>query len=96
LRRLQAAADPNALVAGFAHLWSDVLKTRLSGNIERVAMALKPNYRQERAQKNRARETRKQEKLKRREEASARRKALREGTPVDDDAASKPEIDETH
>jgi len=42
-------------------------------------MALKPNYRQERAQKSRTREMRKQEKLQRREEASARRKALREG-----------------
>ena len=38
-----------------------------------------PNYHQERAQKNRARESKQQEKLQRREEASARRKALREG-----------------
>jgi hypothetical protein len=37
-----------------------------------------PNYYQERAQKNRAR-ARQKEKLERREEVSARRKALREG-----------------
>ena len=37
-----------------------------------------PNYHQERAQKNRVRESKQQEKLQRREEASARRKAERE------------------
>lgn len=39
-----------------------------------------PNYRQERAQRNRVRESRKKEKLQRRDEASARRKADREST----------------
>jgi hypothetical protein len=41
-------------------------------------MPFKPNYRQERAQKARSKESKKQEKLARREEASAKRKALRE------------------
>jgi len=43
-------------------------------------MPFKHNYRQERAQKTRSREAKKEEKLRRREEASAKRKALREGT----------------
>jgi hypothetical protein len=42
-------------------------------------MAQKPNYRQERATRNRAKELKKQDKLRRREEDSAKRKALREG-----------------
>lgn len=41
-------------------------------------MAFRPNYRQERAQKSRVKEERKQEKLRKREEASLQRKALRE------------------
>ena len=57
-------------------------------------MPSRPNYRQERAQKTRNREAKKEEKLRRREEASARRKALREGdatAPVDpaDDASNE-------
>jgi hypothetical protein len=47
-------------------------------------MAFKPNYRQERAQRERTKETRKQEKLKRLEEETAKRKAARDGTPGDD------------
>ena len=42
-------------------------------------MAMKPNYGQERAARNRAKESKKQEKLRRLEEGSAKRKALREG-----------------
>jgi len=38
----------------------------------------KPNYRQERAQRERTKESRKQEKLKRLEEETAKRKALRQ------------------
>ena len=38
----------------------------------------KPNYRQERAARERTKESRKQEKLKRLEEATAKRKALRQ------------------
>jgi len=38
----------------------------------------KPNYRQERAMRERTKESRKQEKLKRLEEETAKRKALRE------------------
>jgi hypothetical protein len=41
-------------------------------------MAMKPNYRQERAQKSRAKDMKAQEKQRKREEASAQRKALRE------------------
>ena len=61
-------------------------------------MAFRPNYRAERAQKGRAKEEKKQEKLKRLEEASAKRKAMREGqagadqdggTPAED-AAEQP------
>jgi hypothetical protein len=51
-------------------------------------MAFRPNYRAERAQKSRAKDEKKQEKLKRLEEASAKRKALREGEPGDDPAGS--------
>jgi hypothetical protein len=47
-------------------------------------MAFKPNYRQERAQRERTKETRKQEKLKRLEEETAKRKAAREGIPGDE------------
>lgn len=55
-----------------------------------------PNYHQERTQKNRVRESKQQEKLQRREEASARRKALREGEPgVDDVAGGGAVVDKT-
>jgi hypothetical protein len=53
-------------------------------------MAMKPNYRQERATRDRAKEAKKQEKLRRREEDSAKRKALRE-----EQAKSTPEPDKT-
>ena len=46
-------------------------------------MAFKPNYRQERAARERTKETRKQEKLKRLEEETAKRKAARGETPDD-------------
>ena len=55
-------------------------------------MAFKPpNYRQERAARNRTQETRKQEKLRRREESSAKRKALRDGESPE----TVPESDKT-
>jgi hypothetical protein len=54
------------------------------------SMAMKPNYRQERATRDRAKEAKKQEKLRRREEDSAKRKALRE-----EQAKSAPEPDKT-
>jgi len=44
-------------------------------------MAKKPNYRLERANRSRNKEMKKQEKLRRREEDAAKRKALREGQP---------------
>jgi len=50
---------------------------------------MKPNYGQERAARNRAKETRKQEKLRRLEEGSAKRKALREGQPATDGEPEK-------
>jgi len=42
-------------------------------------MVFKPNYNQERSNRNRAKAQKKQEKLQRREEQSAKRKAVREG-----------------
>jgi hypothetical protein len=58
-------------------------------------MALKPNYRHQRAERNRAKEEKKQEKLRRREEKVAERKAARDGQPgageetQDDDMAHR-------
>ena len=46
-----------------------------------------PNYGQERAERNRTKEMRKQEKLQKREEESAKRKALREA-----EANANPEL----
>jgi hypothetical protein len=40
-------------------------------------MAFKPNYNQQRAERNRSKAQKKQEKLQRREEESAKRKAMR-------------------
>jgi hypothetical protein len=54
-------------------------------------MAFRPNYRQERAQKSRAKEERKQEKLRKREEASLQRKALREAEAGAGSNANPPE-----
>ena len=49
-------------------------------------MAFPPNYRQERATRERAKNSKKQEKLRKREEASAKRKALRDENsgPIDE------------
>jgi hypothetical protein len=44
-------------------------------------MAFKPNYNQQRADRNRAKAQKRQEKLKRLEEETAKRKAAREGEP---------------
>jgi hypothetical protein len=51
-------------------------------------MAFKPNYNQQRADRNRAKAQKKQEKLKRLEEETAKRKAARGGEP---DAEKTPE-----
>ncbi|PWC86999.1 hypothetical protein TSH100_11520 [Azospirillum sp. TSH100] len=49
-------------------------------------MAFKPNYNQQRAERNRAKEQKKQEKLQRREEGvAARRAGEPEGTETQDD-----------
>ena len=42
-------------------------------------MAFKPNYNQQRAERNRAKQAKKEEKLRRREEETAKGKAVREG-----------------
>ena len=42
-------------------------------------MVFKPNYRQQRSERTRAKEAKKQEKLQRREEEVAKRKAARDG-----------------
>jgi hypothetical protein len=44
-------------------------------------MAMKPNYRQERLSRERNKDAKKQEKLRKREEDSAKRKALRGEQP---------------
>jgi hypothetical protein len=55
-------------------------------------MAFKPNYRQARGDRDRAKEQKKQEKLRRREEDAARRKAERgEVEPEAGDGAISPE-----
>ena len=52
-------------------------------------MAFKPNYNQQRAERNRAKEAKKQEKLQRREEEAAKRKAEQDGTAPVGDAESE-------
>jgi hypothetical protein len=54
-------------------------------------MAFKPNYNQQRAERNRAKDQKKQEKLQRREEEVAKRKAAREeqGQVQDTDAGTE-------
>lgn len=47
-------------------------------------MAFKPNYNQQRSERNRAKDQKKQEKLKRREEEAARRRTDRGEEPVGD------------
>lgn len=49
-------------------------------------MPFKPNYRQQRNERSRVKESRKQEKLQRREEEVAKRKAVREAQLTSDDA----------
>lgn len=58
-------------------------------------MAFRPNYRQERAQKSRVKEEKKQEKLRRLEEASAKRKALRESEAAGSADGGAPASDKT-
>jgi hypothetical protein len=48
-------------------------------------MASRPNYYQERATRERVKDSRKQEKLRKREEAAAERKASRDKTPGEAD-----------
>jgi hypothetical protein len=50
-------------------------------------MAFKPNYNQQRAERNRAKTQKKQEKLKRLEEETAKRKAARGDEPRSDKTA---------
>ena len=47
-------------------------------------MAFKPNYNQQRSERNRNKQQKKQEKLQKREEEVAKRKAARDAQPVDD------------
>jgi hypothetical protein len=48
-------------------------------------MAFKPNYNQQRNERNRAKDQKKQEKLQRREEEVAKRKAARDGEQQEPD-----------
>ena len=50
-------------------------------------MAFQPNYNQQRGQRNRAKESKKQEKLQKREEEAAKRKAARDAQPESGDAS---------
>lgn len=49
-------------------------------------MAFKPNYNQQRSERNRIKEAKKQEKLQKREEEVAKRKAARDAQPGDETA----------
>jgi hypothetical protein len=51
---------------------------------EGLPMAFKPNYRQQRSERHRAQEQRTQEKLQKRQENAAKRKAERELPPGDE------------
>jgi hypothetical protein len=65
--------------------------------IERFAMAMRPNYQQQRGDRERAKQLKKSEKLKKREEDAARRKAGRDGLAppdLDGDALGEPPVDE--
>jgi len=52
-------------------------------------MAMKPNYRQDRAARDRAKDLKKDEKTRRRDEETAKRKALR-GDGADNDGGTAP------
>jgi hypothetical protein len=58
-------------------------------------MAFKPNYNQQRSERNRVKEAKKQEKLQRREEEVARRRAARDensdSTPMPESGDAAPE-----
>ena len=56
-------------------------------------MPFKPNYKQERSDRNRAKAQKKQEKLQRREEDSAKRKAERETGQSSKDATSNDQLE---
>jgi len=56
-------------------------------------MPFKPNYKQERSERNRAKAQRKQEKLQRRGEDSAKRKAARETGQSSEDATGNDQIE---
>ena len=56
-------------------------------------MPFKPNYKQERSDRNRAKAQKKQEKLQRREEDSAKRKAARETGQSSKDATSNGQLE---
>ena len=53
-------------------------------------MAFQPNYNQQRGERNRAKESKKQEKLQRREEEAAKRKAARDAQPGSGEASVRP------
>lgn len=53
-------------------------------------MAFKPNYNQQRAERNRLKQAKKDAKQREREEAVARRKAEEDGAPADTSGAATP------
>jgi len=56
-------------------------------------MPFKPNYKQERSDRNRAKEQKKQERLQRREDESVKRKAARETAQPSQDATDDDQIE---
>ncbi|WP_434623993.1 hypothetical protein [Azospirillum sp. B2RO_4] len=56
-------------------------------------MAFKPNYNQQRAERNRAKEQKKQERLQRREEGVAARRAGEQGDPDQTDHEQTGQVD---
>jgi hypothetical protein len=58
-------------------------------------MPFKPNYNQQRADRDRAKKQKQQEKLKKREDDAARRKSLRDGEPLAHANGGDPDVDST-
>ncbi len=54
-------------------------------------MPFRPNYRQQRSERNRVKELRKQEKLQKRQELVEKRKAARQGDPLEPTPDEPPE-----
>ena len=56
-------------------------------------MAFKPNYNQQRAERNRAKQAKREEKLKQQQERTAKRRASPDGEPGEGEAGDLPETE---